>query len=363
MKIGSTYNKISELIETKIDNIFGEDRTLKNRIYNIETISLIVLLFIATVITLFLQKHMEAAVIAFICLAAQCVVFVICNYSKNINVYGVLSTLLMNVSLGVLAKFTVIQGIVGIYIIMALLYTILLFNGRKRVIILCIEAIYYLFLLIYDTSNIAARTVLYGTMLHTIVIFIHIMYISLSVGISLLTILKLYEKKNKRLNDINDYLSKMSITDPLTGAWNRNHMEQCLKKFIDEKKFPLSIIMMDIDFFKRVNDDYGHIMGDKILKKVVKIIKNVTGTKGIVTRYGGEEFLVILPSFNSNDTYEIAETIRKYCQKNLKIKDRNITISGGVAEYKNGQSIYTFIEEADKKLYEAKNGGRNRIVV
>ena len=359
--MSSLYNKISKLIETKIDKLFGQDRTLNHRIYNIETISLIVLLFIATIITL-LQQRIEVSIIAFICLVVQCIFFAICNSNRKVNIYSVLTIIFMNISLGILARFTVIQGIVGLYIIMALLYTILLFNGKKRILILIIETIYYLFLIIYDSNNILTKNVLYGSLLHTIVIFIHIIFISISIGISLLTIIKLYERKNKKLNDINDYLNKMSITDPLTGAWNRNHMEKCLKKCIDEKNLPLSIIMIDVDYFKRVNDNYGHIVGDNILKKIVILTKNIVGTKGIVTRYGGEEFLIILQSINIKNAYIIAESIRREAEKKLQIKSNKVTISGGIAEYKYNLSISKFIEIADKKLYEAKEQGRNRIL-
>lgn len=363
MKMNIIYNKFLNFMENKLDDLFGENRTLKNRIYNIATINITILIFFIIIVDLILQKNILIVVIGFVCLILQCVIFIICNYTKKVKIYSCISTIIMNIALGIFTYFTIIQGIVGLYIIMALLYTIILFSGRKRIILLSMEFLYYLLLFNYDASSIQNKTILYGTTIHSIIMFLNIIYISISLGISVLTILRLYDRKNQKLNDINNYLSKMSITDTLTGAWNRKHMEECLEKFINDKTNPLSIILFDIDYFKKVNDDYGHIAGDEILKKLVKIIKNTIGTKGIITRYGGEEFLIILPNMNKEETYNIAELVRKNVQKNLKIKTNKITVSGGCAEYDNKQSIYDFIEKADRKLYEAKENGRNKIMI
>lgn len=363
MKINSIYNKILKFMEDKLDDLFGENRTLKNRVYNIATISITILIFFIIIMNLILQKNAFIAVVGLVCLILQCVIFVMCNYTKKVKIYSCISTILMNIALGLFTYFTVIQGIVSLYIIMALLYTIILFNGKKRIISLIIEFFYYLLLISYEATNIQNKTIIYGTTTHSVIIFLNIIYIAISLGISILTILRLYDKKNQKLNDINNYLSKMSITDTLTGVWNRKHMEECLEKFINDKVSPLSIIMFDIDYFKKVNDDYGHIAGDEILKKFVKIIKSTIGSKGIITRYGGEEFLVILPNISKEEAYNIAELVRKNVQKNLKIKTNKITVSGGISEYISKQSIYDFIEQADKKLYEAKETGRNKIMI
>lgn len=356
------YNKISKSIEFKIDKWFGKNRTLKQRIYNIVAIHLIILLFISSIMTLFFQKNKETTIITFVFLIIQVILFIICNYKKKVKICGILSIIFMDMFLFLLANFTIIQGIIGIYIIMILVYISLLFNGKIRITFLSIEIMYSLFLLIYDANNIVNKTILYDSMLHSIIMLIYIIYMSMSIGVSLLTIIKLYNNENEKLKNINEKIKKVAITDSLTGAWNRNHMESYLQNCISNEKFPLSIIMLDIDYFKRVNDNYGHIVGDNILKQFVKLTQEIVGKSGIVTRYGGEEFLIILPTSNIEHSYEIAEKIRKESKKSLKINFERVTISGGIAEYKQNQSIPKFIETADKKLYEAKENGRNRIL-
>ncbi len=356
------YNKISRMVELKIDKLFGKNRTLKNRIYNIVSINLIVLLFISTIMTLIFQKNKETTIITLISLIIQVILFVICNYKKKVKICGAVSIIFMDIFLFLLANLTIIQGIIGIYIIMILVYISLLYNKKTRIIFLNIEIIFSLFLLIYDANNLINKTNLYDSMLHSIITFIYIIYISISIGVSLLTIIKLYNKENEKLKKINEQIKKVAITDSLTGTWNRNHMESYLQDCISNEEFPLSIIMIDIDYFKKVNDNYGHIVGDNILKEFVKISQEIVGKNGIVTRYGGEEFLVILPSSNIKQAYEIAEEIRKSSEKNLNLKQDKVTISGGIAEYEQDLLMSEFIEIADKKLYEAKENGRNRIL-
>jgi diguanylate cyclase (GGDEF)-like protein len=118
--------------------------------------------------------------------------------------------------------------------------------------------------------------------------------------------------------------------------------------------------MLDIDHFKKVNDTYGHQAGDKILVKVCKITKFNLREVDILGRYGGEEFMVILPNNNIHNGYLVAERIRKSIEKQNHIKDLKVTISGGIVELKeeNGKEL---VEKADNLLYKAKRNGRNRI--
>ncbi|UUV16857.1 GGDEF domain-containing protein [Fusobacteria bacterium ZRK30] len=154
-------------------------------------------------------------------------------------------------------------------------------------------------------------------------------------------------------------MEKMALTDDLTGLFNRRYIFNFLSdEELQVKGF--SIIMGDVDHFKKINDSYGHPFGDVVLKKVANIIKDVIGEKGLAARFGGEEFLIVLPDMTSKDAYFYAEQLRKKIET-LKINDYSsrTTISLGVAEYLKGQDISEVIKTADKLLYLAKESGRN----
>lgn len=119
--------------------------------------------------------------------------------------------------------------------------------------------------------------------------------------------------------------------------------------------------MLDIDSFKMVNDQYGHMVGDLVLKRVAKNIKNSLLGSDIVGRYGGEEFLVILPNTNKKEASIVAERIRKNVKEEQFTNGVRVTISGGVKEYQ-GEEINKFVDEADKSLYNAKNQGRDKVI-
>lgn len=169
---------------------------------------------------------------------------------------------------------------------------------------------------------------------------------------------------------------KDATLDALTGLNNRRQFELRLKQEIataTRQNSELCAIMLDIDFFKSVNDNYGHAVGDVVLKAVSKIIKKEIREYDIPSRYGGEEFSVILPHTNIKEAVLVAERLREKIEKkkinivefNIEDKEEiSVTISVGVNSYDKAKndptSLYT---DADKALYEAKEGGRNRVVV
>ncbi|MDD3365537.1 MAG: GGDEF domain-containing protein, partial [Syntrophomonas sp.] len=120
-------------------------------------------------------------------------------------------------------------------------------------------------------------------------------------------------------------------------------------------------LMLDIDHFKKVNDSYGHQTGDQVLRTVADIIKSNLREVDLVGRYGGEEFLVILPHTDRNSGFQVAERIRRQIEgKSFTANGLKITISIGVSQYRNSE-IGKFIELADELMYQAKTKGRNRV--
>ncbi|MCG9876397.1 MAG: diguanylate cyclase [Leptospiraceae bacterium] len=178
------------------------------------------------------------------------------------------------------------------------------------------------------------------------------------------------------LNMMNRYLENISSHDPLTNVYNRRYFDQFLEsewKNIPKSKEPLSLLMIDIDFFKSYNDEYGHQAGDSALKKFSNMLNEiVTRARDIVARYGGEEFAIILPRTNSKGAKHIADEI---CKKiySLEIQHKHspfsnfLTCSIGVATQYTESWLRDKQEEiilkADKALYKAKEKGRNQAIV
>lgn len=168
---------------------------------------------------------------------------------------------------------------------------------------------------------------------------------------------------------VEDLLRDQCIRDPLTGLFNRRYLNNFLLREIEncsQKVQPLSIIMLDIDHFKRCNDTFGHDAGDVVLEEVSLFLqKHVQGSE-IVCRYGGEEFMVILPESSLEYAHKVAEELRQGVKKlAIKYQDQSIdmvTISLGVAGFpEHGKTGAEVIRAADVALYHAKTKGRDRV--
>ncbi|MEK5257441.1 diguanylate cyclase [Paenibacillus sp. RS8] len=190
--------------------------------------------------------------------------------------------------------------------------------------------------------------------------------------------LALIQIQNK-LSQTNQKLKLMAITDSLTGCYNRHYLTQHLEHEIIENmilKQPFAIILLDIDFFKTVNDNYGHLVGDVVICSTVEVIKQSLRETDILARYGGEEFIVYLPNTNHTQANRWAEHIKFMIEANKVHVDEvahsvSITVSMGLLSINNFAEQYTesptnqlndLFESVDKALYQAKNAGRNQIV-
>jgi diguanylate cyclase (GGDEF)-like protein/PAS domain S-box-containing protein len=168
------------------------------------------------------------------------------------------------------------------------------------------------------------------------------------------------------LKAMNANLKKMATTDNLTGIYNRHKFEEIYKTEIERisrYENPLSMIMVDIDHFKRVNDTYGHDVGDNVIKSVVDTVKRNIRQTDIFVRWGGEEFIILCPETDSAKAAVLAEKLRNTIEKTTLEKVGNITCSFGVTSYVKKESENSFIKRLDSALYRAKDEGRNRVVV
>ena len=174
--------------------------------------------------------------------------------------------------------------------------------------------------------------------------------------------------------DVEEHLSNLAIHDGLTGIYNRRYFDETLArewKRTMREKAPLSLIMLDIDYFKKYNDTYGHQAGDECLRQVATTISGALRRPAdMAARYGGEEFVVVLPNLKLEDSAKFGETIRakiEALKMEHKQSDANpfITVSLGIASVvpSSISSYEELVGAADKALYSAKNKGRNRVCV
>ncbi len=182
---------------------------------------------------------------------------------------------------------------------------------------------------------------------------------------------KLEEQKEEiaRLRDELRRVKEEANVDPLTGLRNRRSFERTLSEFFrDFKRFgyPFSVIMMDLDDFKSVNDNYGHLAGDKVLKEIGNILRNYLRAKDVPARTGGEEFTIILPGITREEALLVAERLRKVISNHTVEHDDKkirVTASFGVSEMREGvEAPEDLLREADEKLYTAKRTGKDKVV-
>ena len=199
--------------------------------------------------------------------------------------------------------------------------------------------------------------------------FLQITNIS-AVFISIIFISYMFSRKENeaenKLMKYNDQLKKEASTDQLTGLNNRRKAREYLTRLKKEEvSTAVSVAMGDIDFFKKVNDTYGHDAGDEVLKFVAKTMVDNCRTTAFISRWGGEEFLLIFPDCNGDQAFIILERLRNKIQKETIVVGDNkikITMTFGLTEYNYSKDEELAIKEADEKLYIGKSNGRNQMV-
>ena len=293
---------------------------------------------------------------------------IIANVSSNFQ-------LLVNISMQ-LVNFVVMPAIylsgggidcgIPSYFVLGLMLNLFLVDGKTGIVTSALETVWYAF--IYWISFYKHFIVLEipGAKFTYNAIWSNALMVAVLMGILIREIFRLYQKENLLVNQTIKKLDELATIDPLTTTFNRRYMYDYLGKKIDSARndgIPLSVAMFDIDHFKNLNDDFGHIVGDNVLIRISAVIKSYCQNQDIVARYGGEEFLLIMPETNFEEAKERAENIRCAIESTKFDEEINrpVTISGGVAEFSKSMTAETFVDTADKALYKAKGTGRNKI--
>ena len=173
-------------------------------------------------------------------------------------------------------------------------------------------------------------------------------------------------KEDKELKIALDKVTMLANYDSLTNLYNRRVFNEIMMSEVNrilKGESAFSLIIGDIDHFKKVNDTYGHLMGDEVLKKVSDELKNNLRENDSIARWGGEEFIIMLPRTDVIGSEMIAEKLRLCIQELNFINNMNITMSFGIARYQHGEDISNTLKKADDALYMAKGNGRNRVQV
>ncbi len=264
------------------------------------------------------------------------------------------------------------------YFVLGLALTLFLTKTRFGYFLAAIEAIDFT-LVIYASNkypqwlsytpaldhpgSAPARDFTYGAILSNIFLIATIL------GFLTKILFNMYKSENKLVVDSIAEIKRLSTIDPLTNVYNRRYMYTYLTEQVEIAKAhgtPLSVALFDIDKFKLLNDNYGHLLGDDVLKALSHILKNACRTGEIVARYGGEEFIMILPGLDNNAAYKRANEIRECLEQSYLSpelpKDKPVTISGGVSTYTEGLNEEKLVSIADENLYRAKENGRNQIM-
>lgn len=172
-------------------------------------------------------------------------------------------------------------------------------------------------------------------------------------------------RSNRKLQESEAHLTTLSLTDPLTGLANRRRLLEFLQTSMDRHRRyqePFSIVMTDIDFFKKVNDGFGHDVGDEVLLAFSKLLQDNMRNVDLVARLGGEEFIVVMSNTALEQAVEKAEGLRSATEKlYFDSMQRGVTASFGVVEFDDADDVETLLKHVDEAVYASKHGGRNRV--
>ena len=313
--------------------------------------------FILTVLNVFYFEQLDLALIDCLGLVISLTIYFWFYKSGNVNVTAWAVTLMAS-SLAIL--FIISVGGNPFSILWATLIPPFAFFliGRKRGSIISAIAFSICAYLIY-TQQQQTITIGLGSLFNTI-----------EVSIAHILIFRFYEKTRslayQNLSNLNDEIKKLAETDKLTELYNRQKFDAELSALITKSEHSQAshcLLMCDIDYFKKINDTHGHLVGDKVLKEFAHLLQQKIGEQALIARWGGEEFVIILLNTALLDAAKQANELRSLISSNT-VANMPITISLGVtAIQKSNDSVLKVLERADKALYFAKHHGRNLVCI
>lgn len=368
-KIQKINSKAIGAVKRFFERFLGQDQPIRIRFFNI-LFSFGFFAGLAGIATCFIDgSSIEAIKILTVFTFFFPTMFLFANYFNNHHdLITIFTFVFMNFIILPLMFFTgggINCGIPG-YFALGIAFSLFLIKGILGIIVAILSACWFIFVIGFSYFNPHFVIPLPSELASFFSISSNVALVSIAIGFISKSIFRQYYKEKENVKKLTQQLEDMSFKDPLTTTYNRRFMIEYLQsemKISLEKGTGLSIVMIDIDNFKRLNDTYGHIIGDEVLINLSALLKNACRDGDIVSRYGGEEFLLVFPGADKQTAINRAEEIREKVYNATLSNEvlERVSISLGVGNYRYGMSYERFIEVADTNLYKAKNSGRNRI--
>jgi diguanylate cyclase (GGDEF)-like protein len=190
------------------------------------------------------------------------------------------------------------------------------------------------------------------------------LHVTIRFSVSLFLTIVIVNTIQNIIRELQGRLVDQAITDPLTGVFNRRHMESRLSEALESARrrgAPASLLLIDIDHFKRINDEHGHEAGDTVLKGIVSVVRAHSRRVDLLFRMGGEEFVLLLPDTAEAGAAGIAEKLRQAIAEAGLLDGRAVTASIGISGMRPGDTVEQWVRETDDAMYAAKEAGRNRV--
>ncbi len=357
-------------ISKKLDKYVGGDKSVEVRFSNLLFLGTGIISLVYVIMSLIIHLPLNATIVCVALAVSLLIMFLISTKTHKEVLVGQVSLIIMNF-IFFPAIFIVTGGIYGgavSFFVLGVVFSYLLFTGKICWTVITIETLFYCFI-IFASYKWDTHTYIYDDVAYTYFLSAtNVIITALAIGLLVRVLISQYRKEKDKIENAVQELEFLSTKDPLTGVYNRRYMLDFLEKNIKRSNdygALLSVVIFDIDYFKSLNDDFGHLVGDEILKNLCEVFSSQIRSSDIMSRYGGEEFVAVFPNTNADTAYKRAEQIREKVEESTLSKsvNRPITISGGVAQYIKGMTIEELIDAADKNLYFAKSSGRNCVCV
>lgn len=351
-------NKIKEFYKTH----YSQEVELEYRTFCICTLLGTFTSFIGAILCLVLTGIAQPSTFATSsCFLMMCILTYIGYKYKKIEIVIIIMSCIINLFVFPYIFLTTgaLYSCVPMFFVMGCVIAAPMLSGKKRMILWLIQMIVYVGVISVcffneDISYLRPQHV------HIMMLLFSFVLVAFYVFVSTVMVTNQYDKERKKVEKLNELLEELANQDPLTKLYNRRYLTDFLDKKVENKDSEFCIVLIDLDDFKKVNDQYGHGIGDDVLIGFANVITSLLDDGDFVCRFGGEEFMIY--SDTSEEQYlkahleKLGNAFTTYCMEKLNIK---VTFSAGVAFYKGEKQITDLFNKADIMLYEAKRQGKN----
>ncbi|MDL2301510.1 GGDEF domain-containing protein [Lachnospiraceae bacterium OttesenSCG-928-D06] len=367
----SNYPLINR-IKTKIQqDYFNEDTPLKYHVFSIFLFESLPLSIISALTNTLLGKGLPGLVFQWT-FVLLCLILLFSSPTKRMAASGAL--ILMIGFIYIPFMYFQTAGYDGTSLLFSILFIFIAsyyFTGKARILIILLNIIEYFICIFLQYTN-PNLVVPHGSLEAKIIDSIVAITLTLG-GMALMTIYvnNAYKAEHmhsqhliRQIQATNKQLENLTNRDPLTGVYNRRYIDQYLETEVANciaHNRELAVLIFDLDFFKNINDTYGHSFGDMVLTRVAKTIANNLRENDVFARFGGEEFIAVLHDDSLEHAMLAAQRLRTAVSEISLRNNLKLTVSIGMAGLKQGDNVSSLFDRADKKLYEAKKNGRNQV--